>query len=1007
VTDDSEIPLGWAAPTFSPSVSGTLQQFPLTIRVNTIPNNLTKREVHFKLNGNHWYEMDPGSNSNEQWYDVIIPEIKHSDRLEIHTRYVGGMVGSDWGFSGQFRVIKPLEIISPPQNSFVSSSFIITGTGAWDNPVIEVTTGDKSFKGTPTTSGTWSAVVEKLPLGRHSFHATQTFGGKTSKSTEWNVTVIEEPRIISPVSGAVIGEAKPIVSGTGKVGTRINLHRQGNPLDSYGSGTVEFDGRWEVKLTKALSWGSFVLVAEQSFENTKLLSNPVDLTVNLSPVILDPASGTTQSQSFNLSGDLSIQGATLAVYRDLETEKVGEVEVSASFWRVPVNVQPGPASLVAIQTLNNVPSPRSAPRSFRIRPPKLAEPEVTFLPDTSLKFSGSGHFDQNLSTEIQFSASDGSLPLPPNARVNAQGYWETAPVVWSLGSYDVTLIQKIADNASGWIESQPLEFKVRNDMPDITEASYTEEYLPVFSGKGYTGATVSLRFPNTNEAARSVVVVNGQWSTSALVEWGPTNKREVRITQHLGNHPSQRPFILYVTIPPLAPGVDDLGEEGLEPVFRGTCLSGATVSIRFSDDTETHVATVTGSTWTFQRPTPFEANIEHAAEVTQTILDLLSKPTSKTFTVHRVMLQPLIVAPGSGSEVGFDVTIEGDNGMQGAVMQLHDNQIGATLGDPLELLEEGKWSIQLLGLDLREYFLHAQQTLNGRDSANSAEHRLKVVVPPPRFTMPIPGGRAPRTSKIAGTGRATAQVEVWLEGATEPLLTDIEVNASGNWDAEVSLPVGNTTIWAFQTFVHNGIAQRSQANERLRYKVVPAAPFIETPTADDHVGRRVVVSGFATPGDTVTVTLGSDQASAEVRENRTWSVTLEPGQDEGNHELDAVAACEGFISDSAKRTLQLATYLPTVEIPEPGRWVSNPVLFAGKGRQGVGVLVDPFNPDKTWLASIQVDPDWQGLSDQTLPLGGNWCRFKLQPSDSDPMGSDWVVSERFEIESVPTDKTRL
>ncbi|WP_414916711.1 hypothetical protein, partial [Pseudomonas sp. IT-P395] len=69
----------------------------------------------------------------------------------------------------------------------------------------------------------------------------------------------------------------------------------------------------------------------------------------------------------------------------------------------------------------------------------------------------------------------------------------------------------------------------------------------------------------------------------------------------------------------------------------------------------------------------------------------------------------------------------------------------------------------------------------------------------------------------------------------------------------------------------------------------------------------------ATPGDTVTVTLGSDQASAEVRDNRTWSVTLEPGQDEGNHELDAVAACEGFISDSAKRTLQLATYLPTIE----------------------------------------------------------------------------------------------
>lgn len=1007
MTDDSEIPLGWAAPTFSPNVSGTLQQFPLTIRVNTIPNNLTKREVHFKLNGNHWYEMDPGSNSNEQWYDVIIPEIKHSDRLEIHTRYVGGMVGSDWGFSGQFRIIKPLGIIWPPQNSFVSSSIIISGTGAWDNPVIEVTTGDKSFKGTPNPDGTWSAALEKLPLGRHSLHATQTFGGKTSKSTEWNLTVIEEPRIISPVSGAVIGEAKPIVSGTGEVYASINLHRRGNPLDRYGSGIVEFDGHWKIELTKALSWGSFILVAEQTFEKSTLLSNPVDLTVNLSPVILDPAAGTLQSQSFDLSGDLAIQGAILAVYMDLGSEHVGEAAVSAGTWRVPVNVQPGPASLVAIQTLDNVPSPRSAPRDFRIRPPKLAEPDVTFLPDTSLKFSGTGHYDKNLRTEIQFSTSDSSLPLPPNVRVNAQGEWETAPVVWPLGSYDVTVIQKIADNANGWIESLPLEFEVHNNMPDITEASYTEEYLPVFSGEGYTGATVSLRFPDSTEAARSVVVENGKWSTPALVKWGPTNQREVRITQHLGDHSSQRPFSLHVTIPPLAPGLDDPSEEGLEPIFSGTCWSEAVVKLRFSDDGLEYEADVEGERWAFQRTKAFEPGVLHRVTATQIVVDLGSVPASKTFTVHRVMLQPLIVAPVSGSEVGYDVTIEGDNGMQGAMMQLHDSQMGRTLGAPLELLEEGKWSIELRDLELRPYFLHAQQILNGQESPNSAVHELKVVVPPPRFTTPIPGGKAPRTSKIVGTGRPGARVEVWLEGATEPLLTDIEVNASDNWEAEVILPVGNTTIWAFQTFVHNGTPQCSQPNERLRYKVVPAAPFIETPTADDHVGRRVVVSGFATPGDTVTVTLGSDQASAEVRENRTWSVTLKPGQNEGNHELVVVAAYQGFESDSAKRTVQLATYLPTIEIPAPGRWVSNPVLFAGTGRQGVGVLVDPFNPDKTWAASIQVDPDWQGLSDQALPLGGNWCRFKLQPSDSDPLGSDWVASERFEIESAPTDKSRL
>lgn len=854
--------------------------------------------------------------------------------------------------------------------------------------------------------GLWSYTLPHfMPTGRLQVTARSVIFEVSNSFTS-----TQPPPRITPQEGTGVE-----VGGTGVFGTNIQVYGQ----DSDGKGVigtavVGTDGKWNPKWLEGFEpeEREYVYVAKSSFsigdkQFASVESQPETYSPGIRiPTITFPVTD-LQERHFLLSGIDGVVDAILYIYTDLTSENLGEIAVTAADWRLPVTVEPGPVSLVAMQVLKNEPSKRSAPRSFRIRPPQLEIPEVTFLPDSSLKFSGNGHFDQNLRTEIQFSASNGSLPLPPNVRVNAQGQWETAPVVWPLGSYDVTVIQKIADNANGWIESQPLEFKVHNNMPDITEASYTEEYLPVFSGKGYTGATVSLRFPDTTEAARSVVVVNGQWSTPALVEWGPTKTREVRITQHLGDHSSQRPFSLHVTIPPLAPGLDDPSGEGLEPIFSGTCWSGAVVKLRFSDDGLEYEADVEGERWAFQRTKAFEPGVLHRVTVTQIVVDLPSVPASKTFTVYRVMLQPLIVAPVSGTEVGYDVTIEGDNGMQGAMMQLHDSQMGRTLGAPLELLEEGKWSIELRDLELRPYFLHAQQILNGQESTNSAVHELKVVVPPPRFTTPIPGGKAPRTSKIAGTGRPGARVEVWLEGATEPLLTDIEVNASDNWEAEVSLPVGITTIWAFQTFVHNGTPQSSQPNERLRYKVVPATPFIETPTADDHVGRRVVVSGFATPGDTVTVTLGSDQASAEVRENRTWSVTLKPGQNEGNHELEVVAAYEGFESDSAKRTVQLATYLPTIEIPAPGRWVSNPVLFAGTGRQGVGVLVDPFNPDKTWAASIQVDSDWQGLSDQALPLGGNWCRFKLQPSDSDPLGSDWVASERFEIESAPTDKSRL
>jgi len=977
----------------------------------------------------------PWDGNHQVWIDYMVDGVIHHQVSEwfpgrvvnvVNTAYTSNGARSlriQWRLRDEFSDYRYLDYyIIHDVLSFedISEDFTIRGYGGDGTTAFALAVGPGSHHalGAEVDCGqTWVAPLDTVsPPGKKSIGMFQTARYKNRQY--YRLSAVREmfylylPKLESPRQGQVLRTSELSFSGKGHRGLRLQVVSRDDHYDVLSEASVTASDSWKLApLKERIRSGELTVEVQYTHPNISHgYSRAVTFVVVGVLEVLKPGPSSTQEPNFVLEGGNGVSGASISVYLDLTNSLVGSAVVpeKGSSWVASVaDLPPGPISLVVEQNRGGVSSERSAPRAFRIRPPKLEKPEVTFLPDTSLKFSGTGHFDQNLSTEIQFSASDSSLPLPPNVRVNAQGQWEAAPVVWPLGSYDVTVIQKIADNANGWIESQPLEFEVRNNMPDITEASYTEEYLPVFSGKGYTGASVSLRFPDTNEAARSVVVVNGQWSTPALVEWGPTKTREVRITQHLGNHSSQHPFILHVTIPPLAPGLDDPGEEGLEPIFSGTCWCEAVVKLRFSDDDMEYEADVEGERWAFQRPTPFEANIEHTVEVTQTILDLPSKPTSKTFTVHRVMLQPLIVVPASGSEVGYDVTIEGDNGMRGAMMQLHDSQEGPPLSDPLELLEEGKWSIQLSGLELREYFLHAQQTLNGRDSANSAEHRLKVVVPPPRFTTPIPGGKAPRTSKIAGTGRRTARVEVWLEGATEPLLTGIEVNASGNWEAEVSLPVGNTTIWAFQTFVHNGIPQRSQPNERLRYKVVPAAPFIETPTADDHVGRRVVVSGFATPGDTVTVTLGSDQASAGVRENRTWSVTLEPGQGEGNHELEVVAAYEGFASDSVKRTVQLATYLPTIEVPGPGRWVSNPVLFAGKGRQGIGALVDPFNPDKIWKTEVPVDIEWESVPGHAMPPGGNWCRFKLQPSHSDPVGSDWVVSERFEIESAPADKTRL
>ncbi|MGD6955930.1 hypothetical protein, partial [Bacillus thuringiensis] len=110
---------------------------------------------------------------------------------------------------------------------------------------------------------------------------------------------------------------------------------------------------------------------------------------------------------------------------------------------------------------------------------------------------------------------------------------------WPLGTYNVSVIQKIADNASGWIDSLPLTFEVKNILPDVSDVQFTNDYQPTFSGKGFSRALVQPRRPNSPYLeAPEVEVVGGRWSTKASTVWGPSFERQVHIKQFLDGHQS-------------------------------------------------------------------------------------------------------------------------------------------------------------------------------------------------------------------------------------------------------------------------------------------------------------------------------------------------------------------------------------------------------------------------------------------------------------------------------------
>ncbi|WP_256672233.1 hypothetical protein [Pseudomonas sp. ANT_J12] len=710
--------------------------------------------------------------------------------------------------------------------------------------------------------------------------------------------------------------------------------------------------------------------------------------------------------TFSVAGTNGFQGAVVDIYTDLSNTHHGQAGVvTAPGWSRFITVDPGVVTLVAQQTIQGVSSLRGTPVTFKVRPSRLTSVSVTALADSGLRFSGAGH--KNATVDVIKLSGPGSQTIPP-VTVSNNGTWSVDSANWPLGRYSFKATQKVPDNIGGWIVSSEYTFSYTIELPRPT-VDYTGDYTPVFSGTGYTGAAVVLYGPaGGNKVAPDAQVSGGRWSSTASAEWGPTFKRKVDLRQELNGHVSGWEE-LEVTIAPLPPVITEItgGDDSqLSPTIKGTCWIEAVVNLVYSDaPTIVHPVTMTNGNWTHRRATPFTPNVTHTVTVTQTAGQQTSLPASRNFQVSRALHKPVITSPVREAEVARDLTVRGQLGVAGASMQLRVDGINAA--PPQQLITDGEWSIALTGLAFGRRIFDAQQTLDGRPSELSDPVAVMVVLMPPVFTVPLPGGKVPRAATIAGKGTPGAKVQVWEEGREDLLLMEVPVGFDGCWEGAVNLPVGVITLQARQTME----AQKEASGESspVTCDVVPDAPWIETPVKDGEIGRVTVVSGFGEPGDTITISL-DDAAhtvlgSTPVLEDRTWSVAVTLTQPAGAQVLVAVASLDGFESDRcARQPVVLGSYSPVIDTPQAGRWVAEPVNFSGQGRRGTGEVTSWYNPEYVWAPALAVSAQgWQGWSVRRLSAGGNWCRFKqtiVDGADGSTI-SDWVQSRRFEVPGPP------
>jgi hypothetical protein len=843
-----------------------------------------------------------------------------------------------------------------------------------------------------------------------------TVNGVDSDPVEVKFYISAKPLILTPGEDEIVSDRRPVISGAGGGSCSLRVKNSGSS-EVLSESFFAIAGLWSVKLNRDLldntDYSIFIEQSKPGYTTRK--SDPrkfITRLVTEPPVITSPAAGSLQETTFTVGGSRGEVGATVHVLLDLVDPPV-EVGKSAvltgAAWMASVKVEPGPVLLVAKQVKGQVESGRSVAVDFKIRPPAFTAVNVEYPTETSVKFSGTGHTGATVEITV-ISGPDGTAP--PSALVTS-GSWNTTATNWKFGTYTLKAIQKVSDKASGWIESQPYTFSVRKVFPDPTDVTFTTDYQPTFSGKGYTGATVVLFNQGGSKVAPDARVSSGRWSSMASEVWGPTWKRRVQLRQELGGQTSEGWVEIEVSIAPLAPVITDITgiDDGQHsPTFKGTCWGGAQVTLRFSDNAQTHQATVSGNQWTFRRSTPFAVDITHTVTVTQYSAGQDSPAATRAFSLERFIPQPVFTAPAAGSEVGHNLLVKGRGGIAGGKIELHDAQFGGLVGASDSLIADGDWEVQLNNLAFRDFTLIAQQVMGERKSEPSAEHSFKVVVFPPEIEVPGLNGALPRNARISGKGLPGATVDVWLQGVAEPILTGIGVGTNGLWQREaVTLEIGRHSLWARQTF--QGLPSKDTPAQA--FGVVPLAPTIETPVDAVPVGRGVMVSGFGHPGDTVAVALSTAPQTAlgraPVLADRTWSVAVELVVAAGDHDLIAIASSGEFHSDaSLPRKVRVGPYLPSIDVPAPSRWVTDPVAFAGKGQPGVGELVSWFNPERVVARDIPVTANgWQIDATIRLPQGGYWVRFRqVIGSGGSAIHSDWADSRRFEVVPSPSGISR-
>ncbi len=658
-----------------------------------------------------------------------------------------------------------------------------------------------------------------------------------------------------------------------------------------------------------------------------------------------------------------------------------------------------------------------------------------------LLFSGTGTPGENVT--VTFNGQTYS------AVVGTNGQWSASVPPADLAnlanqSYPVSVT--ISD-AAGNSSTQTTDVTVARATPDITvddlggdgiiNAGDAQQPL-VVTGSGNAGDTITVNLNGQNYS--TTVGENGNWSVNvpaadlALVPNGAQSVT-VTATDANGNTSAFTDTLQFATTPPTATitqpasdGYINSGEVNQDLILDGAGgTPGNTVSVDFGG---TIYTTTVGDDGNWQVTVPANAvNTlgDGVYPVTVTIGDEFGNSTT-------VVSDVTIIAETSPTLTLDPVT--GDNVIDRAE-QLSDVLITGTTtdipaGQPVIVTINGQsydgvvqagggWSVTLpagsLGGDGTKTF--TVSTADAAGNPANATGSLDVVTTGDPLVAIAP------VSEDNALNANEAQADLLISGSTAnlpansvvtvtlgPNTYSTTIDAGGAWTVTVpvadlsGLPQGNQTVT-----VTAGGAESSQT---LLVATTPLAePVVATPFDDgilnsEELNTPQTLTGTATAGETVTVTVGDNSYPATVDDDGNWSVTIPPtalqslGQG-ANTVTVAVSDAAGNVT-STTLPITVETVTPTTTVnPVAGDGIINAeeaqsdVEVSGSAAPGSSVSVE-LNGE-TYSATVAQDGSWTA----TLPAADLQAltdgRYDLNVTVTSASGNSGTTSSPLTIDA--------